>query len=251
MRALVSAAVVAVLAPLPAVAGEVTVFAAASLTDAVEEIGAAWVAAGNAPWRLSFGGSSTLAQQIIEGAPADIFISASEQWMDSVEAEGLLVEGSRTSALSNSLVLIAPSGEGPTGVAIGPDLDLAGLIGPDSVIAMADPERIPAGQYGREALVNLGLWDAVAPLVAGTDDVRAALALVERGEAPLGIVYSTDAAISDGVEVVAAFPPDTHGPIRYPFALVATGNPDAQAALDFLLSDQAMAIFARYGFVAD
>lgn len=251
MRKLAQAAVAVLMLPTPAIAEQVTVFAAASLTDAVEEVGAAWVAAGGEPWRLSFGGSSTLAQQIIEGAPVDLFISASEQWMDAVAAEGLVAEGSRSSPLSNSLVLIAPAGEAPAGVAIGSDLDLVGLLGDGGVLAMADPERIPAGQYGEESLTSLGLWDAIAPRVAATDDVRAALSLVESGEAPFGVVYSTDAAISAGVEVVATFPADSYAPISYPFAMLTTGNPDAQAALDFLLSDTAMDIFAGYGFIVD
>jgi molybdate transport system substrate-binding protein len=251
MRPIAPAALLSILLPGTALAEQVTVFAAASLIDAIEEIGEAWVAAGHEPWRLSFGASSTLAQQIIEGAPGDIFISASEQWMDSVADEGLLVAGSRTSPLSNSLVLIAPAGEAPAGVVIGPDLDLAGLLGPDGVIAMADPERVPAGQYGKESLTNLGLWDSISGKVAGTEDVRAALALVESGEAPLGVVYATDAAISDGVAVVATFPADSHAPISYPFGLLDSGNTDAQAAFDFLLSEPSLDIFARYGFVVD
>lgn len=251
MRKLAQAAVVVLMLPTPALAEQVTVFAAASLTDAVQEVGEAWAAAGGEPWRLSFGGSSTLAQQIIEGAPVDLFISASEQWMDAVAAEGLVAEGSRSSPLSNSLVLIAPAGEAPAGVAIGSDLDLVGLLGDGGVLAMADPQRVPAGQYAKESLTSLGLWDAVAPRVAATDDVRAALSLVERGEAPFGVVYSTDAAIGAGVEVVATFPADSYAPISYPFAMLTTGNPDAQAALDFLLSDTAMGIFAGHGFVVD
>ncbi|MEZ5666164.1 MAG: molybdate ABC transporter substrate-binding protein [Alphaproteobacteria bacterium] len=243
-------ALAAWLAAQPVSAEPVTVFAAASLTDAMEQVAAGWAEAGNEPWRLSLGGSSTLARQIVAGAPADIFLSANVEWMDAVEAAGLLVPDSRIDLLANSLVLVAPADALPAApVAIGPDLDLAALLGPDGRLAMADPTSVPAGIYGRQSLVSLGLWDGIAARVVATGDVRGTLALVARDEVPLGIVYATDAAISADVAVLATFPPESHAPITYPAARIAGDGPDeAAAAFAYLLSAEARAVFARHGF---
>lgn len=230
----------------PALADEVTVFAAASLTDALDRIAADWTDAGGAAVVTSYAGSSALARQIREGAPADIFISASPDWMDALEASGDLRPGTRRDILGNRLVLIAHGDADP--VTIDADLDLPALLG-GGRLSMALVDAVPAGIYGRAALTHLGLWDAVAPLVAQSDNVRAALAFVARNEAPLGIVYATDAAAQDAVSVIGTFPADSHPPITYPAALTAQSDAaQAQAFLDHLSSDAARQVWARFGF---
>lgn len=229
-----------------ALADEVTVFAAASLTDALDRIAADWTDAGGAVVVTSYAGSSALARQIREGAPADIFISASPDWMDALEASGDLRPGTRRDILGNRLVLIAHGDADP--VTIDADLDLPALLG-GGRLSMALVDAVPAGIYGRAALTHLGLWDAVAPLVAQSDNVRAALAFVARNEAPLGIVYATDAAAQDAVSVIGTFPADSHPPITYPAALTAQSDAaQAQAFLDHLSSDAARQVWARFGF---
>lgn len=230
----------------PALAHEVTVFAAASLTDALDRIAADWTDAGGATVVTSYAGSSALARQIREGAPADIFISASPDWMDALEASGDLRPGTRRDILGNRLVLIAHGDADP--VTIDADLDLPVLLG-GGRLSMALVDAVPAGIYGRAALTHLGLWEAVAPLVAQSDNVRAALAFVARNEAPLGIVYATDAAAQDAVSVIGTFPADSHPPITYPAALTAQSDAaQAQAFLDHLSSDAAREVWARFGF---
>lgn len=230
----------------PALADEVTVFAAASLTDALDRIAADWTDAGGATVVTSYAGSSALARQIREGAPADIFISASPDWMDALEASGDLRPGTRRDILGNRLVLIAHGDADP--VTIDADLDLPALLS-GGRLSMALVDAVPAGIYGRAALTHLGLWDAVAPLVAQSDNVRAALAFVARNEAPLGIVYATDAAAQDAVSVIGTFPADSHPPITYPAALTAQSDAaQAQAFLDHLSSDAARQVWARFGF---
>jgi molybdate transport system substrate-binding protein len=230
-----------------------TVFAAASLTDAMEAVGAAYTEATGEPVRFSFASSSTLARQIEAGAPAQIYASANQRWMDYLEDRGLIAAESRVSPIGNRLVLIAPAGDDTPDVTIAPDLDLAGLLGERDRLAVGDPDHVPAGLYAREALVSLGLWEALAPRLARADDVRAALALVARGEAPVGIVYATDAAVSDDVEVLGTFPADGHRPITYPFAVVAAA--EARTAVDdlfaFMTGPEARAIYARFGFEAE
>jgi molybdate transport system substrate-binding protein len=239
-------------AALPARAADVTVFAAASLTDALGEAARAYETRTGAAITLSFAGSSALARQIQQGAPADLFISANADWMDRLQADGLIAEDTRTDLLRNSLVLIAPTEDtAPLEDAppmLGPRTDLRGLLG-DGRLAMALVEAVPAGIYGKAALETLGLWEAVAPRVAQADNVRAALALVATGEAPLGIVYATDAAAEDDVRILATIPPETHPPILYPAAAVAgRESADARAFLAFLTGSEAEAIFRRHGF---
>ena len=231
----------------PAASEDVVVFAAASLKTALDAVATEWMAETGHRVTLSYAGSNALARQILQGAPADIFVSAAVNWMDAVEAEGLVVDGTRIDVLGNTLVLVA-HGRGAEPVDIGPGFDLAGRLG-DERLAMALVDAVPAGQYGKAALESLGVWDTVAPLVAQTDNVRAALALVSTGEAPYGIVYATDAAAEDDVSIVGTFPADSHPPIRYPAALL-TGATDA-ADRDFLAalrSEAARAIFAAQGF---
>ncbi len=232
----------------PAVAAEpVVVFAAASLKTALDDVAALWAERTGGEVALSYAGSSALARQILQGAPADVFMSANVDWMDVLEADGLVAEGTRCDLLGNAIVLVA-HGEEAAPVAIAPGFDLAGLLGEER-LAMALVEAVPAGIYGREALTSLGVWEAVRPKVAEADNVRAALALVARGEAPYGIVYATDAAAEDGVTVVGTFPPETHAPIVYPVARLAeSDHPDAAAFLAFLASDAARPSFERQGF---
>nr|WP_294559889.1 molybdate ABC transporter substrate-binding protein [uncultured Rhodopila sp.] len=229
-------------------AQELTVFAAASLTDAMNDVSAHWVTAGHKPLRLSFGSSSTLARQIEQGAPANVFASADEKWMNYLTEKGLIVPGSRKDLLSNDLVLVVPA-TNPVRVTIGPNFDLAGLLGPNGRLAVGDPAHVPVGIYAQQALTKLGLWDKIAPKLARTDDVRAGLLLVERGEAPAGIVYGTDAAVSKAVVVAGIFPASSHDPITYPFAVVKSGDtPDAHALLTFLAGPQAREVFVKRGF---
>jgi molybdate transport system substrate-binding protein len=226
---------------------EVVVFAAASLSTALDAVAAAFEADTGHRVTISYGGSNTLARQILAGAPADIFVSAAVNWMDAVDGAGLVAPGTRLDLLGNRLVLIA-HGAGAAPVEIGPGLDLPGMLG-GGRLAMALVDAVPAGQYGKAALQHFGLWDAVAPQVAQADNVRAALALVARGEAPLGIVYASDAVASGAVTVVGRFPPGSHPPITYPAALL-TGAADAAdraffAAMQAPLADAA---FAAQGF---
>lgn len=231
----------------PAMADEVVVFAAASMKTALDAVAADFQTATGHTVTISYAGSNALAKQIIEGAPADIFISAAVNWMDEVEKAGLVADDSRTDLLGNTLVLIA-HGKGAAPVVIAPGFDLAGLLG-DNKLAMALVDSVPAGQYGKAALESLGVWPAVEPLVAQSDNVRAALALVSTGEAPLGIVYASDAAADDNVTVVGTFPADSHPAIVYPAALL-TGAADAadRAFFEALSSDAADARFAAEGF---
>jgi len=237
-----------VFAAAPANAETVTVFAAASLTNAMVEIEDRFEAATGHDLIVSLAGSSALARQIQQGAPADIFISANPDWMDAVEAEGLVETGTRFDFLSNSIVLIA-AGTDAQPAGIGPDMDLAGLLG-DGRLAMALADSVPAGIYGKAALENLGLWAGIEAQVAQADNVRAALAFVATGEAPYGIVYATDAVAEDRVTVVGTFPDGTHPPIVYPVADLANRDTAAEAAfLEFLRGAEAREAFARQGFM--
>ena len=236
------------LAPLAARAQELTVFAAASLTDAMKDVSAQWAQAGHPPLRLSFGSSSTLARQIEQGAPANLFASADEKWMDYLAEKHLIVTDTRKDLLGNDLVLVVSAGK-PQHVTIGPGFDLLAMLGPDGRVATGDPAHVPVGIYAEQALRKLGIWDAVAPRLARTDDVRSALLLVERGEAPAGIVYATDAAVSKAVMIAGTFPADSHDPVSYPFAVVKSGDtPEARALMAFLAGPQARAIFVGRGF---
>jgi molybdate transport system substrate-binding protein len=236
------------LVPLTARAQELTVFAAASLTDAMKDVAALWVKAGHPPLTLSFGASSTLAKQIEEGAPAAVFASADEKWMDYLAQKNLIVADTRKDLLGNDLVLIVPADK-PIHVTIGPDFDLPALLGADGRLATGDPAHVPVGIYAEQALKKLGWWDRVSPHLARTDDVRAALLLVERGEAPAGIVYGTDAAVSKAVMVAGTFPAGSHDPVSYPFAVVKSHDTaEARALLTFLAGPQARAVFVQRGF---
>ena len=238
---------IAVFAPAPALAETVTVFAAASLTTALTEIETGFEAATGHDLVLSLAGSSALAQQIRQGAPADIFISASSDWMDLIAAEGLIEPGGRFDLLGNTLVLIA-HGRGADPVAIGPGFDLAARLG-DGRLAMALVDAVPAGIYGKAALEHFGLWDGVADRVAQTDNVRAALALVALGEAPYGIVYATDANAVENVTIIATFPPESHPAIVYPLADLVGRDTSAEAEfIAYLQGQGARAAFARQGF---
>ena len=215
------------------------VLAASSLQESLEEVGEAWAAEGHAAPVLSFAASSALARQVEQGAPADLFVSADEEWMDRLAERDLLRAGHRYDLLANRLVLVARRGAAVRSLA-----ELG-----DGRLALADPAAVPAGKYAKAALVSLGQWQAVEAKVVPAENVRAALALVEGGEAALGIVYATDAIASDAVEVLETFPEGSHPPIRYPAAVLA-GSRHAEAAgfLEFLRSDRARAIFAKHGF---
>lgn len=230
--------------------GGPTVFAAASLTDAMRELGERWRAENNSAPRFSFAASSVLARQVEQGAPADIFASADEPWMDYLQERGLIVPETRVSPVSNALVLIAPAGSSAPTVALDRGTDLGALLGPGGRIATGDPSNVPVGRYARAALTWMELWDALAPRLARADNVRSALLLVERGEAPLGIVYATDAAASRGVRVLATFPADSHPPVTCPFALTrrAAGDAAARDFLAFATGPVAAATYRRFGF---
>lgn len=232
---------------VPAAADEVVVFAAASLKTALDAVAADFQAATGHTVTISYAGSNALAKQIIEGAPADIFISAAVNWMDEVQKAGLVADGQRKDLLGNTLVLVA-HGAGAAPVEIKPGFDLAGLLG-DGKLAMGMVDSVPAGQYGKASLESLGVWSAVEPAVAQAENVRAALALVAVGEAPYGIVYASDAVAEPGVTVVGTFPEDSHKPILYPAALL-TGAADAADTAFFqaLSSDAADGRFTEQGF---
>ena len=225
-----------------------TVFAASSLTDAINAIATLYAHAGHPAPRVSFGASSALARQIDQGAPANVYLSADERWMNWLQDRKLIVQGTRRDLLRNELVLIVPKDRART-VAIGPNLDLNALLGSDGRIATGDPKTVPVGIYAEQALRKLGLWDKAAPHIAPAENVRAALLLVERGEAAAGIVYATDAAASQKVAVAGTFPASSHDPITYPVALVHGGDTqEARAVLAFLEGPEARAAFERYGF---
>ncbi len=237
--------------PAAAQSGKILVFAAASLKDALDAIDGKWHAETGKPAAVvSYAASSTLAKQIEEGAPADIFISADLRWMDYLQQRGLIQPKTRTDLLGNRLVLIAPVNS-PIGTAVHVTLavgvPLAGLLH-GGRLAMADPRAVPAGIYGKDALTALGLWSSVAGRIAAAQDVRAALTLVARGEAPLGIVYQTDAAIEPAVKIVATFPSGTTPPIVYPIALTKTARSGAARFEQYLRGPAAAAIFEAQGF---
>lgn len=224
----------------------VRVFAAASLTNALSEISVLWQAQGHAPLRLAYGASSTLARQIDAGAPADLFASADAHWMNDLEARGKILSSSRIELLGNELVLIVPRGK-RFPVELKPSFEIAQAF--EGKLCTGEPGLVPVGTYARQSLETLGWWKRLEGRIVGTDDVRTALAFVERGECPLGIVYATDAAVSDKVEVLAVFPAGSHQAIVYPFALVTGARPEAERLLhDLSVSPEAAAIFTRFGF---
>jgi len=225
----------------------VTVFAAASLREAMDEQARQFGASTGNKVTVSYGASNALARQIEAAAPADIFISADLDWMDHVGQRNLLALNSRVNLLRNALVLIAPSSS-TASLKVAPGFGLAAALG-NGKLAMANPDSVPAGKYGKRALEKLGVWASVERQVARTENVRAALALVSRREAPFGIVYSTDALSDKGVKTVDAFPPDSYPPIIYPAALLASSKSAAgKPLLDYLRSAAARPIWERYGF---
>lgn len=227
----------------------VTVFAAASLTDAVTRIGETYTAKTGIRVRLSFASSSTLARQIEAGAGAEIFLSANALWMDYLKSRSLLAGDRRRAVISNALVLIASTQFHPS-KPLTPTIEALSLDGFKGWLAIGDPAHVPAGLYARQALEHLGQWEALQSRMALSDSVRSALALVGRGEAALGVVYRTDASISKQVRVVAEFPAASHDPIVYPFAITAGHDrPDVRNLFDYLTGPEAIEIFERYGFV--
>ena len=231
-------------------AGQVTVFAAASLKNALDAVAARWQGETGHVAAIAYGGSAALARQIEQGAPVAVFVSAAPEWMDVLDEAGRLVPGSRVDLLGNTLVLVAHGANAPP-VEIAPGFALAALVGKGK-LAMGMTGSVPAGQYGKQALTRLGVWDAVAPAVVQTENVRAALALVARGEAAFGIVYGSDmvaaAAAGEAVALAGTFPPDSHDPIIYPVAMIAGAGATGAAFLQYLTSDAARAEFAAQGF---
>jgi molybdate transport system substrate-binding protein len=228
-------------------AADIVVFAAASLKNALDDAARAFTKQGGAPVKISYAASSQLAKQIESGAPADIFISADLDWMNYVQKRNLIQPATRKNLLGNELVMVAPKGSGVK-IDIKPGFDLLAQL-KGGRLAMADPDSVPAGKYGKAALEKLGVWQSVAGRVAGAENVRAALLYVDRQETPLGIVYATDAASDPNVEIAGVFPADTHPPIIYPIALTATSkNPDAAKFLAFLEGPQAKPFFVKQGF---
>lgn len=228
--------------------GDTLVFAAASLKNALDEIAQHHQRAGGGKVSVSYAGSSALARQIEKGAPADVFISADTDWMDYVDTRRLLKDGARVNLVRNELVLIA-SAQGRLDVSISPGFPLAAMLG-GGRLAMADPDHVPAGKYGKAALETLGVWPMVANRLARAENVRAALNFVARGEAPLGIVYRTDAASESRVRIVGTFPASTHPLIVYPAALLASSrSAEAWRFFTHLRSAAAMEVFRRHGFL--
>lgn len=245
-HALAGIALAALLA-VPATAASVTVFAAASLKNALDDISTAWKADAGKEATISYAASSALAKQIEEGAPADVFISADVPWMDYLAERNLVKTDTVVQLLGNRLVLVAPAAS-DANLEIGKGFDLLGALG-DGRLAMGQVDSVPAGKYGKEALTSLGVWEAVEGHVAQAENVRAALALVATGEAPFGIVYETDANSEKSVKIVGVFPEDSHAPIVYPAAVTAEAkSADAGAFMEFLRTEEAAKLFEKQGF---
>lgn len=226
---------------------KVLVFAAASTTNATDEIGQLFSKKGFGKFTPSFASSSTLAKQIAAGAPANVYISANPKWMAFLDDKGLIAKGTRCDLLGNRIVLIAPT-DSDLKIDIHKGFNLSKILGKEK-IAMGDPDHVPAGIYGKQALVHLGVWDDIASKVVRAKDVRTALVFVERGEVPLGIVYATDAAITDKVKVVGIFPENSHPPIVYQAGIVKENNTKTGLVFyEFLKSPEASVIFNKFGF---
>lgn len=224
------------------------VLAAASLQESLKAAADAWARKGHPRPVISFAGSAALARQIEAGAPADLFISADEEWMDHVVNRRLVRRGTRVSFLFNTLVLVAPAAS-PVRWTVGPGFPLARALGGSGRLAMADPDSVPAGKYGKEALTRLGVWSSVKGRIARAENVRAALALVDRREAPLGVVYATDALADRAVRIVGRFPPTSHRLISYPVATLAgSTSREAEPFRRYLISAEGKAVFRRFGF---
>ncbi len=228
---------------------DLTFFAAASTTNAVTEVVELYKAKGLGNIKTSFASSSTLAKQIANGAPADIYLSANIKWMDYLEQKEAIQKQTRFNLLGNRIALIVPSQSNVQSIKIEQELDISLLLGEDGRLAIGDPGHVPAGIYGKQALETLGLWENISGRIAPMKDVRAALVMVERAETPLGVVYTTDAAISKKVRVAGVFPSESHPAIVYPIAVVTGGKSDAgMAFLNFLKTRDAREIFQKYGF---
>jgi molybdate transport system substrate-binding protein len=232
-----------------ATAQEVTVFAAASLQNAFEEIGRLYQSKqGGAAVKFSFASSSALARQIEQGAPAAIFASADEQWMDYLQQRNLIASGTRKSLLGNRLVLVVPAGN-PVNVVLKPNFDFAALLGTDGRWVTGDPSGVPVGRYALDALTNLGVWPFAQTRLVRAENVRVALTFVERNEAVAGVVYETDAAISKKVRIAGVFPADSHAPVSYPVGVIAKNDSQpARAFLRFVEGAEAHEVFRKYGF---
>ena len=248
IAALAALAIIPPLAAQETAKREITVFAAASLTDVLQEIGSAFLTDTGVATRFSFAASSALARQIESGAPAQVFVSADADWMDYLATKGLVDLASRRNVAGNELVLIAPADSGAK-LDVKPGFPLAAALG-DGRLAVADPDSVPAGRYAKAALTALGVWQAVSGRLVPAENVRVALAFVSRGEVPLGIVYRSDARVDPKVKVVGAFPAGTHPPIVYPAATVDRAGSDAKRFVDYLAGEKAQAILRRHGFTA-
>lgn len=226
---------------------ELLVFAAASMTNVLGELSGEWQKASGQKIKLSFAASSVLARQIEAGGAADVFVSADQEWMDYLATRGLIDKATRRNLVGNRLVLIAPA-DSKIELKVKPGFELAAALG-DGRLSTGDPDTVPVGRYAKSALESLGVWQQVANKLVRAENVRAALTYVARGEAPLGIVYATDAAVDPKVRVVATFPDNTHTPITYPAAALAKAGPDAAAYLSYLGSAQAAPVWKKYGFL--
>jgi molybdate transport system substrate-binding protein len=224
----------------------VRVFAAASLTNVLTEIAAQWEKRGHPAPRLAFGGTATMARQLAAGAPADLFVAADGRWMDELEKQGQLLPGTRTDLLGNELVLIAPGGR-KFDVELRPDFSFSRAFA--GKLCIGEPDVVPAGTYAKQSLESLHWWDSLQGRIVGTEDVRSALTFVERGECAAGIVYATDATVSDKVVVIARFSPRSHARIVYPVAVLRNAVPQAKEFLAYLRGNAAAATFRRHGFV--
>ncbi len=234
--------------PRAAAQDKLTVFAAASMRNALDDVDKAFGKATGVQVTASYAASSALAKQIAQGAPADVYVSANVKWMDFLAQKKLVAPGTRVDLLGNRLVLIAPKDSKLAHVTIEKGFDIAKLAG-DGRIAVADTQAVPAGLYTKAALISLGAWKAAEPKLAQAENVRATLSYVARGETPLGIVYATDARVEPKVKVIGVFPASSHPPITYPVAAIAASkNAHVKRYLDFLQTPAAKAIFERYGF---
>jgi molybdate transport system substrate-binding protein len=231
-----------------ALAKDLLVFTAMTLQGALDEAASKYESPSGANINVSYGPSAALVKQIDNGAPADLFISADSGWMDTAEAKGLIRAGSRVDLLSSRLVLIAPS-QSSVNAVIEAGFPLKQMLG-DGRLVMCDPMMMPAGRYGRASLEYLGVWQTVQDRIVNADNVRAALAFVTRGEAPLGIVFDTDAALDSGVKIIGIFPAESHPPIVYPAAVIASSdNSEAESFLEFLKSGAAKSVFEKAGYI--
>lgn len=227
---------------------EVTVFAAASLTNAMQDLGKAYTEKTGVKVVFSFASSSAIAKQIESGAPADLFISADAEWMDYLQQRSLIDVATRKDILSNRLVLIAPAGS-TVQLKIAPGFPLAQALGKDGRLSTGDPDFVPVGRYARSALTNLGVWNDVADRLLRAENVRSAMAFVSRGEAPLGIVYLSDVGVDKKVRIVDTFPTSSHLPIVYPAALVKGAKAGTQEFYAFILTPESRAVFEKFGFI--